>query len=805
MHRIILFLLLLMSYTAQSQYTNPPYTPISTSGYWWKLPSAFSYISLPAGCDTATAFHTLQSRRMGAFFTDTCDMVSYIWMGYWKPVGSGGSIEAANGLTKSNDTIKLGGTLLDTTQITMPFATRFRMIANGASPYMLNEKKPAWWFFNAHDTVPNNTYSNYGPAGIFSRTSLFTTKERDYPMGWEIIQVNQVVDSVYLSSQGGDFGYALRSERRNTRAEGNDQRSVFQGGQVYFDAVPNFIAWDVHQRRSGQTSSQRSRGWWSGVTSYPITTAADTLDYWIGFLSNSRIVSASKVLKFYDFYAGGGNYSNTRVDSTWSFFSDGAKPRMYHGGPVAFGGGNTGPTEQFELSGNFKWYNPPSLSNANDSMVVWNESTKLLGKRPIGGSSALFARDDARNNSGNDMYFSAAGEDFTIDSVGEYSVAYKGVDAASYFNLGDSYGQIEVGSGDHGGSLDVTTYYVRINSAQNSGPATELFVTHDSVRINYSGTQGRPVGYDTTLYKLQARNVVSGALVDTYWPVGGGGSGVTTVGTFSGSSIANGASISGSTITFGPADGTNPGMLTTGPQVVAGVKTLNNIAQLNGGFLTGTSAANANLWVATASGGTSSTAATYLFGPGSGANLRVGMRGSGAATITANYDAANMIMGTQVFNESGSGTHGVIAGLGLMPPTINDNAATVTTTATLYIKDAPSTTATEGNHALMVAAGSSRFGGAMRYAYRTVSANDNVSLTSDHVVEVTANSPTLTLPSATDNTGLTYIFINSGAGTAVIATTSSQVIGNSGSATSMNLSAGASLTVVSNGSAWRLP
>jgi hypothetical protein len=55
----------------------------------------------------------------------------------------------------------------------------------------------------------------------------------------------------------------------------------------------------------------------------------------------------------------------------------------------------------------------------------------------------------------------------------------------------------------------------------------------------------------------------------------GGGGGVTTVGTFSGSSIANGASISTSTITFGPADATNPGMVTTGTQTFAGAKTFN--------------------------------------------------------------------------------------------------------------------------------------------------------------------------------------------------------------------------------------
>lgn len=58
---------------------------------------------------------------------------------------------------------------------------------------------------------------------------------------------------------------------------------------------------------------------------------------------------------------------------------------------------------------------------------------------------------------------------------------------------------------------------------------------------------------------------------DGTWAVASGG-GVDTIGTFSGSSQTNGASISGTTITFGPADGTNPGMLSTGAQTIAGSK-----------------------------------------------------------------------------------------------------------------------------------------------------------------------------------------------------------------------------------------
>lgn len=65
-------------------------------------------------------------------------------------------------------------------------------------------------------------------------------------------------------------------------------------------------------------------------------------------------------------------------------------------------------------------------------------------------------------------------------------------------------------------------------------------------------------------------------------PGGTGGSGATIVGTFSGSSIANGASIFGTTITFGPADGTYPGMVTTGTQLFAGNKRFSGNVDIGG-------------------------------------------------------------------------------------------------------------------------------------------------------------------------------------------------------------------------------
>lgn len=55
-----------------------------------------------------------------------------------------------------------------------------------------------------------------------------------------------------------------------------------------------------------------------------------------------------------------------------------------------------------------------------------------------------------------------------------------------------------------------------------------------------------------------------------------GGSGVTTVGAFGSTPNANGASISGSTITLQPANATNPGGLSTGTQDISGAKTFRN-------------------------------------------------------------------------------------------------------------------------------------------------------------------------------------------------------------------------------------
>ena len=72
------------------------------------------------------------------------------------------------------------------------------------------------------------------------------------------------------------------------------------------------------------------------------------------------------------------------------------------------------------------------------------------------------------------------------------------------------------------------------------------------------------------------------------WTTVSAAGGVTTVGSVSSSSDINGATISGTTITLTPADGTNGGIVTTGVQTFAGAKTFSGNTVVTG-TLTGTS------------------------------------------------------------------------------------------------------------------------------------------------------------------------------------------------------------------------
>ena len=88
--------------------------------------------------------------------------------------------------------------------------------------------------------------------------------------------------------------------------------------------------------------------------------------------------------------------------------------------------------------------------------------------------------------------------------------------------------------------------------------------------------------------------------------------------------------------------------------------------------------------------------------------------------------------------------------------------------------------------------------GGITLAY--VAKTGNYTITeNDYLIDVTANSPTITLPTAASVAGKSYIIKNSGTGTVTVDTTSSQTIDG---ALTQSFGQYTSLSVMSNGSNW---
>ncbi len=117
--------------------------------------------------------------------------------------------------------------------------------------------------------------------------------------------------------------------------------------------------------------------------------------------------------------------------------------------------------------------------------------------------------------------------------------------------------------------------------------ASILFGTADPTSVAQSAPQGsiycRTGGSGGACYSKQDAGST------TNWTVlgGGGSGGVTTMAAVGSSPSANGASISGVTLTLQPADGTHPGVLTSGTQTIGGNKTMSGTLAMGSNAITG--------------------------------------------------------------------------------------------------------------------------------------------------------------------------------------------------------------------------
>jgi len=238
---------------------------------------------------------------------------------------------------------------------------------------------------------------------------------------------------------------------------------------------------------------------------------------------------------------------------------------------------------------------------------------------------------------------------------------------------------------------DTTSYLLYVQGSSdrvginNANPGYQLDVAGD-INSNTGFRVGGTAGATTTCSggNFLQNAVVTGGIVTGGTCVAGGGSGVTTVGAFSGTSIANGASISGNTITFGPADGTNPGMVTTGAQTIAGAKTFNGQVignaglDVDGGVIT---------LVGNAASSISTTAGALTLNGFAGVNLQT----NGTTVASLSSGGAFNVNGTTSINDNNNAVTNIGTGTTTSSVNIGGNANTVnigvtgsTTTSNIY-------------------------------------------------------------------------------------------------------------------------
>ncbi len=224
-----------------------------------------------------------------------------------------------------------------------------------------------------------------------------------------------------------------------------------------------------------------------------------------------------------------------------------------------------------------------SANTSNASLSVYG--TGLVKTMTSGGSASAFSVQDSANanvltvstSTGNKLvYVGEGGIDAKFQVINTSSTPILDIDSTGGGYFGTSVDTFEVFSGSGEGMIisDGSGNTVTIGDADDASSAgTTLFVVDSASTANLPTGINGGIVYDSQTSKFKIFEGGAYKTLCNTTDLGCGSAAVTTVGAFSGSSIANGASISGNTITFGPADGTNPGMVTTGTQTLAGNKT----------------------------------------------------------------------------------------------------------------------------------------------------------------------------------------------------------------------------------------
>lgn len=205
-------------------------------------------------------------------------------------------------------------------------------------------------------------------------------------------------------------------------------------------------------------------------------------------------------------------------------------------------------------------------------------------------------------------------------------------------------GDVSYTSGSFDGSANVTG----IATLANSGVVSGTYGSSTAIPSLTIDSKGRVTSATTT-------SIIAG---------------VNTIGTIAGTSNANGATISGTTLTLTPADASNGGIITTGTQTIAGTKTFNST-------ITGSITGNAGTATALANGRT------------------IGITGDLTYT-SPSFDGSGNITGTGTLTNTGvsQGTYGSSTAIPIL--TIDTKGRVTSASTTSIIAGVNSVTAIAG-------------------------------------------------------------------------------------------------------------
>jgi len=370
---------------------------------------------------------------------------------------------------------------------------------------------------------------------------------------------------------------------------------------------------------------------------------------------------------------------------------------------------------------------PLNLRNAEDSTNALNVQTStgsqlfnadtLDGSVNVGDVTSATARFAVRstNKVAVNVLQSGAFDLLTLtDNSGTSKDVFRVQDEGAVLlqNSTDSAAALQVRNlaGSNIFTVDTSSGKVILGKASTT---TGSLIYSNSSNANTVTIQSGTTSSSYTLTLPTALNGSGACLVDTNGSGALGfascSNGVNTVGTFNNAtSYANGASISGNTLTLGAADGSNPGLLTAGTQTIGGAKTLTGSTLLKNasdgyfGVEIQTSS-GASLFRADTQGRKvgigeySQVAADNLNATlvvGATAANRVGIRVVGTASYTGNFIDALDSNGNNIFRLQSNGN--IITATGVFSSNGQTAASTNSSTAVLTSGNVSGATSTSG-------------------------------------------------------------------------------------------------------------